>query len=55
MAPEKKSGKSSGAKASLKKRSARDVINTPTIKQIETSIRQGTTRSASDFRALVGW
>ncbi len=55
MAQEKKSAKTTSSKTSVKKRATRDVIVTPTIKQIETSIREGVTRSAADFRALAGW
>jgi hypothetical protein len=50
-----KPAKKSGGKTSLKKQLMRDVLNTPTFRDIETSIQRGTTRTVADFRKFARW
>jgi hypothetical protein len=51
----KRPNKSSSKKASLKAALVRDVYSTPNLKQIQTSIAQGKTRTLADFRSFAGW
>jgi len=51
----KKSAKKSGGKTPLKKQLMRDVLNTPTFRDIEASIQRGTTRTVDDFRKFARW
>jgi hypothetical protein len=42
-------------KVSIKQKTMRDVLSTPSLAQIQKSIQQGVTRSAADFRTMAGW
>jgi hypothetical protein len=55
MTPQREPQSKKAKKNVVKKRSMRDVIVTPSIKQIEQSFQKGTTHSMNDFRKLAGW